>query len=424
MGFYIDFSMNNNAAAAAATSTGGGGSSSSGGGGGGGGNSSVASGSYDGAAILPSTSERTTTSVSSADASSITSSITSSPVSSKKVVVRNPTSTPDIAMNTTAGSGGSGSNNSTTVVVAPQNPFDQIENYNNPPLTPDRSASASITQQQFEAPSSPLNLSTPSLSSAPTTPILESPMRTAPALPLSAPPHMRSGGPPIDPYVDQQQNQPQQQQTEQRNAKATSTTATSATNNTNTARQQQNNPAMYNSAPPQHRRGGGGSGGRTSSHTPMPQQPIFDDDENTEPSSEAPNNSSYPNIPDASLAGSFARFLEHTRIRFGQHDDNNEYPNRQGPALSDDDDDENMQMQQGDTGALICGYLQKLGRNGKWQTRWFETDGECLTYYKSSKRKKPLATLDLEKVCASVFVCVGKEKVFTVGVNCRERERF
>lgn len=49
-------------------------------------------------------------------------------------------------------------------------------------------------------------------------------------------------------------------------------------------------------------------------------------------------------------------------------------------------------------GAIIFGYLQKQGRNGKWQTRWFESDGECLAYYKSSKRSKVLATLDLAKV--------------------------
>mmetsp|Transcript_9166 Transcript_9166/g.23211 ORF Transcript_9166/g.23211 Transcript_9166/m.23211 type:complete len:560 (-) Transcript_9166:1740-3419(-) len=54
-------------------------------------------------------------------------------------------------------------------------------------------------------------------------------------------------------------------------------------------------------------------------------------------------------------------------------------------------------------GALIYGYLQKLGRNNKWQTRWFETDGECLTYYKSSKRVKLLATLDLAKVGSIVI---------------------
>ena len=59
------------------------------------------------------------------------------------------------------------------------------------------------------------------------------------------------------------------------------------------------------------------------------------------------------------------------------------------PALEEEDDDVN---------ALIYGHLQKLGRNGKWQTRWFETDGECLSYYKTSKRSKLLATLDLEKV--------------------------
>lgn len=53
--------------------------------------------------------------------------------------------------------------------------------------------------------------------------------------------------------------------------------------------------------------------------------------------------------------------------------------------------------------ALIYGHLQKLGRNGKWQTRWFETDGECLSYYKTSKRTKLLATLDLEKVGSIVI---------------------
>lgn len=49
-------------------------------------------------------------------------------------------------------------------------------------------------------------------------------------------------------------------------------------------------------------------------------------------------------------------------------------------------------------GAVIFGYLQKQGRNGKWQTRWFESDGKCLSYYKSEKRAKVLATLDLANV--------------------------
>ena len=44
---------------------------------------------------------------------------------------------------------------------------------------------------------------------------------------------------------------------------------------------------------------------------------------------------------------------------------------------------------------LVYGYLKKLGRNGKWQKRWFETDGMHLTYYKSRKRIKLLASLDM-----------------------------
>ena len=47
---------------------------------------------------------------------------------------------------------------------------------------------------------------------------------------------------------------------------------------------------------------------------------------------------------------------------------------------------------------LVYGYLHKLGRNGQWQKRFFETDGECLTYYKTRKRTKLLASLDLLKV--------------------------
>ena len=51
---------------------------------------------------------------------------------------------------------------------------------------------------------------------------------------------------------------------------------------------------------------------------------------------------------------------------------------------------------------LIYGYLHKLGRNGHWQRRFFETNGERLTYYKSVKRTKVLATLDLCKVRHSI----------------------
>jgi len=55
---------------------------------------------------------------------------------------------------------------------------------------------------------------------------------------------------------------------------------------------------------------------------------------------------------------------------------------------------------EGEVRPLIFGFLRKLGRNGKWQRRFFETDGECLTYFKSDKRVKVLASLDLSKVGA------------------------
>jgi hypothetical protein len=52
---------------------------------------------------------------------------------------------------------------------------------------------------------------------------------------------------------------------------------------------------------------------------------------------------------------------------------------------------------------LIYGYLRKFGRNGQWQKRFFETNGERLTYYKSVKRTKALATLDLCQVGSLCF---------------------
>ena len=52
----------------------------------------------------------------------------------------------------------------------------------------------------------------------------------------------------------------------------------------------------------------------------------------------------------------------------------------------------------GEARPLVYGYLHKLGRNGHWQHRFFETDGERLTYYKDVKRTNVLATLDLCKV--------------------------
>lgn len=45
-----------------------------------------------------------------------------------------------------------------------------------------------------------------------------------------------------------------------------------------------------------------------------------------------------------------------------------------------------------------CGYLQKKTKQGKWQKRWFETNGIFLTYYKNNKMKKLLAAVKLPEV--------------------------
>jgi hypothetical protein len=47
---------------------------------------------------------------------------------------------------------------------------------------------------------------------------------------------------------------------------------------------------------------------------------------------------------------------------------------------------------------ILFGYLHKLGRNGKWQKRWFESDGTSLRYFKTSSRDQILATLDILRV--------------------------
>lgn len=44
---------------------------------------------------------------------------------------------------------------------------------------------------------------------------------------------------------------------------------------------------------------------------------------------------------------------------------------------------------------ILYGYLHKLGRNGKWQKRYFESDGTSLLYYKDKNKTTILATLDL-----------------------------
>ena len=64
----------------------------------------------------------------------------------------------------------------------------------------------------------------------------------------------------------------------------------------------------------------------------------------------------------------------------------------------------------------ISGYLHKMTRDGRWQKRWFETNGNFLTYYKSKKMTKLLAALNLPQVGA--ISLVGKsESIDSVDVN-------
>jgi hypothetical protein len=52
----------------------------------------------------------------------------------------------------------------------------------------------------------------------------------------------------------------------------------------------------------------------------------------------------------------------------------------------------------GDNANAISGYLYKQTKDGRWQRRWFETNGNYLTYYKSRKMEKLLAALSMPQV--------------------------
>lgn len=64
----------------------------------------------------------------------------------------------------------------------------------------------------------------------------------------------------------------------------------------------------------------------------------------------------------------------------------------------------------------ISGYLLKLTRDGKWQRRWFETNGCFLTYYKSKKMEKLLAALNLPQVGE---IKIEDDAMFSIELNER-----
>ena len=75
--------------------------------------------------------------------------------------------------------------------------------------------------------------------------------------------------------------------------------------------------------------------------------------------------------------------------------------------------------------AVLRDYLYKMTRDGRWQRRWFETNGIFLTYYKSRKREKLLAALSLLQVGEIKTVLPPdpdneyKEGWFTIQLNSR-----
>lgn len=72
----------------------------------------------------------------------------------------------------------------------------------------------------------------------------------------------------------------------------------------------------------------------------------------------------------------------------------------------------------------ISGYLYKRTRDGRWQKRWFETNGVYLTYYKSRKMEKLLAALSLPQVGEIKLVPPDQdpenhEGLFSIELNTR-----
>lgn len=139
---------------------------------------------------------------------------------------------------------------------------------------------------------------------------------------------------------------------------------------------------------------------------------VSSDDDHTDPSSSATGHTGDAGYRRSDLqpkapTSSFGRLIENTKKRLNSSD----------RRRSSSDDEEEAEVLKN---ALIYGYLQKLGRNGKWQSRWFESDGECLTYYKSSKRTKLLATLDLAKVGSIVINHQDRTgTTFTINISDR-----
>ena len=72
----------------------------------------------------------------------------------------------------------------------------------------------------------------------------------------------------------------------------------------------------------------------------------------------------------------------------------------------------------------LSGYLHKKTKDGRWQKRWFETNGIYLTYYKSRKMEKLLAALSLPQVGEIKTLSIDQDPenkggLFTLELNTR-----
>jgi hypothetical protein len=73
----------------------------------------------------------------------------------------------------------------------------------------------------------------------------------------------------------------------------------------------------------------------------------------------------------------------------------------------------------------MAGYLYKKSSGGEWQRRYFETNGNYLTYYKSHKMSKLLAAVSLPQVGLIKLVGEvddGKGNGFVFQIDLRDRQ--
>lgn len=77
-------------------------------------------------------------------------------------------------------------------------------------------------------------------------------------------------------------------------------------------------------------------------------------------------------------------------------------------------------MSTADPESSLSGYLYKKTQDGRWQRRWFETNGIYLTYYKSRKMEKLLAALSLPQVGQIKKITAdGETGLFSIELNSR-----